>query len=47
MNIGIDIDGTITDLHSQIIKYGLEYNDKILGNLTLSSSVIPAITNNL
>ena len=32
MNIGIDIDGTITDLHSQIIKYGLEYNDKILGN---------------
>ena len=31
MNIGIDIDGTITDLHSQIIKYGLEYNDKISG----------------
>lgn len=31
MRIGIDIDGTITDLHSEIIKYGLEYNEKILG----------------
>lgn len=31
MKIGIDIDGTITDLHSEILKYGLEYNEKILG----------------
>lgn len=32
MRIGIDIDGTITDLHSEIIKYGMIYNDEILGN---------------
>ena len=31
MKIGIDIDGTITDLHSEIIKYGLKYNDAISG----------------
>lgn len=29
MRIGIDIDGTITDLHKEIIKYGMKYNDKI------------------
>ena len=32
MRIGIDIDGTITNLHSEIIKYGMQYNDKIKGN---------------
>lgn len=31
MRIGIDIDGTITNLHNEIIKYGLQYNDYILG----------------
>ena len=31
MKIGIDIDGTVTDLHSEIIKYGLKYNDAISG----------------
>ena len=31
MKIGIDIDGTITNLHNEIIKYGLQYNDYILG----------------
>lgn len=31
MRIGIDIDGTITDLHKEIIKYGMQYNDKIKG----------------
>ena len=32
MKIGIDIDGTITDLHSEIIKYGLKYNESISGD---------------
>ena len=32
MNIGIDLDNTITDLHDSIIKYGLEYNREISGN---------------
>lgn len=31
MRIGIDIDGTITDLHKEIIKYGMKYNEKING----------------
>ena len=31
MKIGVDIDGTITNLHNEIIKYGLQYNDYILG----------------
>lgn len=31
MRIGIDIDGTITDLHKEIIRYGMQYNDKIVG----------------
>ena len=33
MRIGIDIDGTITNLHNEIIKYGLQYNDYILGKV--------------
>lgn len=31
MKIGIDIDGTITDLHKEIIKYGIQYNNYICG----------------
>lgn len=31
MKIGIDIDGTITDLHNEIIKYGIQYNNYICG----------------
>ena len=32
MRIGVDIDGTLTDLHKEIIKYGLIYNQDISGN---------------
>lgn len=32
MKIGIDIDGTITDLHNEILRYGLKYNKRINGN---------------